>query len=108
MSDEIDTQITEAASAEEANTLDEIVDALVAGRAVRLPLQAGSFALTGDDARIVLQFYAGRRDLWARIIVRPDDEVKGPMREVWPVSPLILGGDFPVLPDQPAVRSGTF
>lgn len=64
MSNTTESQATEQTSAQEANTLDEIVDALVAGKAIRLPLEAGIFALTGDDARLILQFYAGHRDLW--------------------------------------------
>ncbi|WP_338580019.1 ATP-binding protein [Pseudomonas sp. ML2-2023-6] len=45
-------------------TLDEIVDVLCAGKSINLPLGAGSFTLDLEDARLALQFYARRRDLW--------------------------------------------
>ncbi|MEQ4281537.1 ATP-binding protein [Pseudomonas syringae] len=47
-------------------TLDQIVDVLCTGNPINLPQGAGTFALDLEDARLAMQFYARRRELWAQ------------------------------------------
>ncbi|EPG2632659.1 hypothetical protein L4P19_002119 [Pseudomonas aeruginosa] len=48
----------------ENSTLEEIVDALLAGSPIALPQNAGLFILDSEDARAAFRFYASRTELW--------------------------------------------
>ncbi|ENJ5501630.1 AAA family ATPase [Pseudomonas aeruginosa] len=48
----------------ENSTLEEIVDALLAGSPIALPQNAGLFVLDSEDARAAFRFYASRTELW--------------------------------------------